>query len=514
MAAHSLMACRTAPVHTLRGGVVASVVEAIGQHARREPERVALLCGEARVTYGVLWRRTLAAACHLADRGVRPGDRVLLPAPSVPAFVYGYFATHLLGGTAVMLDPGAPTARREALVQQTRPAFAFDSGTPGEGVLSSHSIPIQELEHVPEASGEFAPPPLDAVADLVFTTGTTGRPKGVQLTHANIAAATAHVNAVTGATDRDITVIPIPLYHNFGLGSLRCFLSAGAAVVLVHGFRLPGEIFGAMERHGATGLIGVPGGYAVLLKFGERGLGAHAHRLRYVEVGSAPMPLEHKRALAAMLPHTRVFMHYGLTEAARSAYSEFHRDSERLDTVGLPSPGVRVEVRDDAGRVCNPGERGVLWITGRHVSKGYWEQPELNAVTFVDGWLRTGDLAHLESDGYIRLHGRHDDIVNVGGYKISPDELEEALARHRAVSEAACIGVPDPRGITGQTIRAYVVLAPGQVQVADAELSQWLAARLEPYKVPTQYQWVDSLPRSASGKLQRNVLRQGAAAER
>jgi len=145
----------------------------------------------------------------------------------------------------------------------------------------------------------------------------------VQLTQRNLAAAAVHINAVIGTTESDTDVVPIPLYHAFGLGRLRCVLCAGGAVVLIQGFRLPGEIFAALERYAATGLVGVPAGFAILLQFGERGLGPFARQLRYIEIGSAPMPLEHKKLLMKLLPHTKLFMHYGLTEAARSGSASF-----------------------------------------------------------------------------------------------------------------------------------------------------------------------------------------------
>lgn len=490
-----------------------SIVEAIGRRAGREPDRIALLCGDEAVTYGQLWGRVLAAAGCISACGVRPGDRVLLSTPSNPQFAAAYLATHLLGAIAVLLEPNALAFRRDELIARTRPVLALGMEAPMPPGTSLVARSFRDLEEYTGARRDFSPPALEAVAELIFTTGTTGRPKGVVLTHANIAAAASHVSEATGMGEGQVNLIPIPLYHSFGLGSLRCFLVAGASVVLVQGFRLPGEIFRALERHAATGIIGVPAGFAILLKFGDSGLGPFADRLRYVEVGSAPMPLEHKRMLAQLLPRTKLFMHYGLTEAGRSAYSEFHRDSERLDTVGLPSPRVRVEIRDENGHRCATGERGVLWVGGGHVSKGYWEAPELDAATFVDGWMRTGDVAHLDAEGYIHLHGRQDDVVNVGGYKVAPDEVETALEQHPAVAEAACIGVPDPRNITGQAVRAYLVLAPGQAEAPAAELSQWVAARLEAYKVPAQYRWVGELPRSASGKLFRAVLRKQAAAE-
>jgi len=489
-----------------------TVVEALGQRAARHPGRTALLCGDRRVSYGELWSRVGTAACYLSDCGVRPGDRVMLDAPSVPAFVYGYFATHLLGAVAVPFDPHAPALRREEIVKRTQPVLAFGVDAQAQAATPCPSKAITELEGPVAKPREFNSPALDALADLIFTTGTTGRPKGVPLTHRNLATAASHVTAVIEPKEGDVNLIPLPLYHAFGLGSLRCFLCAGATVVLVQGFRLPGEIFTAIERHAATGLIGVPAGFAVLLRLGERGLGAFADRLRYIEVGSAPMPLEHKLALMKLLPRAKLFMHYGLTEAGRSAFIEFHRDRAHLDTAGRPSPGVRFEVRDEGGMACPPGVRGMLWINGAHVSPGYWNDAELSSENFVGGWMRSGDVGHVDEAGYVHLHSRHDDLINVGGVKVAPDEVERVLATHPAVTEAACVGVPDPRGIAGQVLRAFLVAAADQPPVPDAELSRWAALQLEPYKVPTQYEWVSKLPRTASGKLIRAALRgQGAS---
>lgn len=488
-----------------------TVIEALRERAARHPERLALVVGDHRVSFGELWGHVNAAAGYLSDCGVRPGVRVALAAPSAPDFVYAYFATHLLGAIAVPFDPNAPPPRLDALLRRTEPILALGAGDQAPVETSCPWKNIALLADLPSSQRKFDAPDPGSIADLIFTTGTTGRPKAVPLTHTNLATAATHIKAVIGATEGDVDVIPIPLYHAFGLGSLRCFLTAGATVVLVQGFRLPGEIFAAIERNSATGLIGVPAGFSVLLRFGERGLGKFADRLRYMEIGSAPMPLEQKRQLMALLPRTSLFMHYGLTEAARSAFIEFHRDSAHLDSVGRASPGVRVEVRDERGRPSPPGERGALWVGGNHISPGYWDDPELNAKTFVDGWMRTGDVAHIDAKGYIHLHGRHDDMINVGGSKIAPDEVERVLAEHPAVSEAACIGVPDPKGISGQVLRAYLVAAEGRPQVPDAELSRWVAQQLESYKIPAQYEWIPVLPKTASGKLMRADLRKNTS---
>ena len=486
-----------------------SVIEMLGSRALSHPERTAIVAGDLHVSYGELWQRVRSVAQEFVRLGVGRGDRVLLAAPSAPAFAFAYFATHLIGAVAVPLDPHAPKARRDDLIERVRPKLVLgeqDEALAGPILFRA----ISELEGYLSNEAEFAPPEAQSLSDLLFTTGTTGRPKGVCLTHGNLVAAASHINSVIRIGESDVEVLPLPLYHSFGLGRLRCNLIAGASIVLVDGFRLPGEIFAAIERHRATGLVGVPAGFAVLLRFGARGLGAFANQLRYIEIGSAPMPIEHKRALMELLPTTELWMHYGLTEASRSVFIEFHRHHEHLDTVGLRAPGVQLAIRGEDGS-DQRGEAGQLWIRGDHVSPGYWDDPASTASNFVAGWVRTGDVARLGDSGFLVLHGRNDDMINVGGFKVSPDEIERVLSQHPAVHEAMCIGVPDPRKIAGQVVRAYLVST--STRASDEELSDWVAAHLERYKVPVEYRWTESLPRTSSGKPLRATLRNEAACE-
>jgi long-chain acyl-CoA synthetase len=469
-----------------------------------------LISNDVRVSYAQLWARVLAAATEFVRAGVHQGDRVLLAAHSTPAFACGYFATHLLGAVAVPFDPLAPTPRREELIERTQPKLAF--GTQPESHPRLGRIrAIAELESLPSSSADIAAPSLDLLADLIFTTGTTGRPKGVRLTQRNIAVAANHINAVVRCRDGDVEVLPLPLYAAFGLGRLRCGLLGGRTLVLIDGFRLPGEIFGAIEKFRAVGLSGVPAGFAVLLRLGARGLGALSEQLRYIEIGSASMSLEHKQALMEYLPKSELWMQYGLTEAARSAFIEFHRHSTHLDSVGLASPGVHTSVRDEHGKECAQGQSGALWLRGMHVSPGYWDDPELTAKSFAEGWHSTGDVAYLDEQGFIHLQGRSDDMIKVAGFNVSPEEVERVLALHPGVHEAACIGVGDPRQIAGHVVAAFLAAPQGHSVVGDEELSKWVAERLESYKVPVKYTWMESLPRTSSGKLLRRSLRDAGA---
>lgn len=491
--------------------VMLSLVADLKRRAAFHPVRPALIVGDEVVPYAELWARVQAVASEFARAGVVAGDRILLLGKSTPAFVYGYYAAHWLGAVAIPFDPHAPQSRRDELIDRTQPKLVFgavDEPHPRLGRIRA----LQQLCGLPGGAVDSAGPALDRLADVIFTTGTTGRPKGVRLTQRNIATAAGHINAVIRCREGDVEVLPLPLFAAFGLGRLRCGLLGGRTLVLVEGFRMPGEIFGAIDKHGAVGLSGVPAGFAVLLRLGARGLGALANQLRYIEIGSTSMPGDHKRALMAYLPKTELWMHYGLTEAARSAFIEFHRHSANLDSVGLPAPGVRISVRDDEGHALAAGAAGTLWIGGDHVSPGYWDDDAATARSFVDGWVSTGDVAFVDDDGFIHLQGRKDDMMKVGGFNVSPDEVERVLAEHPGVAEAACVGIPDPRGIAGEVVAAFLVATPGSAPASDGEISQWAAARLESYKIPAQYSWVSALPRTSSGKLLRRALRSSTPA--
>lgn len=485
-----------------------TVVASLLSRASREPGRTALICGGAALSYGDLGHRVRGAAEELRRRGVGPGDRVVLSATSGTPFVVGYLATHLVRASAVPLDPEMPAARREEIVRRTRPRAVFEArgGPAVDGVGVSA---LGELDGLDPRGEDFEGPGPDDVADILFTTGTGGRPKGVVLTHGNISAAAAQTNAVIGNGPEDREVVPLPLSHSFGLGRLRCNLVAGGMVIPTPGFRLPGEIFAALAKWEATGLVGVPAGMAVLLRVGEEQLRRHAHRIRYVEIGSAPMSPELRRRLMDVLSTTRIWMHYGLTEASRSAFVEFHADADRLDAIGRPAPGIEIRVADPSGRDVPDGTPGEFLVRGPTVMRGYLDDPERTAAVLRDGWLHTGDTGRRGVGGLLYFEGRDDDMINTGGYKVAPLEVESAIDACPGVGASACVGAPDPQRILGQVVHAYLEPAPGAAsRPTDEQLVEHLRGRVERYKIPVAWHWLPSLPRTASGKLQRAALRE------
>lgn len=486
-----------------RGDWPDTIVGRVFHFAEASPDATALIIRERQVPYQELAQRVIGIAAQLSESGLRAGDRVILPASNSLHFVANYLAVHACGAIAVPLDPAAPKARLEFIRERVAARWLL---TPAEQKARAETTVDSAL-----VTAGIAGPQPGGTADIMFTSGTTGAPKGVVLDHDGLYRASIHINAAVGTRQGDIEVLALPLAHSFGLGSLRCLLSVGACAVLVEGFAFPGQIFEALERHRATGLRSVPAGLATLFRLSRDKLGEFADQLRYLEFGSAPMPREHKLRLLELLPRTRLCMHYGLTEATRSVYIEFHSEAEHLDSIGRPAPGVEVRICGEQGEEMPANAAGEIWIRGPHVMRAYWQDPDHSAVTLGDGWLRTGDFGHCDEAGRLYLTGRKSDMINVGGRKLSPIEVEEGLRSHPAVKDCACVGIPDPEGIAGEIVAVVVVLHAAAMP-EERPLRNHLRATLEPYKIPTRWTFADSLPYTANGKVQRHVLRDQLAA--
>jgi len=490
-------------------GELQPVVRQVLAQAERSPDKPAIIADGRTVSYAGIASTVFAAAAALkAKFGVQDGDRVALAAQPHADFVCVYFAAHAAGAVCVPFDPQIGDARFAEIVNRAAPLLIVsDSVLPD---AATRRIGFDELTGAGQ-TGSFealADFDFDAPADILFTTGTTGRPKGVVLSHRALATACSHINSFIGTRNDSVEVLPLPLSHSFGLGRVRSILSIGATLVLVPGFVGAARILAALREFRATGFASVPSGIAILLSDQGTALSRFAAQLQYIEIGSSAMPIEHKRRLMAVLPDTRICMHYGLTEASRSAFLSFHNDADRLGSIGRPSPGVDLRVVDESGRAVGDGVDGEIEIRGGHLMSGYWREPELTADTLRDGWLRTGDLGSRDTPGYYHLKARSGDIINVGGRKVAPTEIEAILETHPGVAECVCVGVPDPQGLSGEMISAFLVAGTAKGELPKfSELATLLRQALEPYKIPRKFTWIDEVPRSSSGKVLRTRLR-------
>ena len=479
------------------------ILRRVFELSERDGGKTALVCGDENVSYSTLGSRIRSAAAFLQDHGVGKGDCVALSAIKGLDFVYAYFGVHLVGATVVVVDPESNPKKMAYILDLTKPKFAV--GFRQEGIVSFAYADIAfdggAVPTIPGGLGE------DDVADIVFTTGTTGNPKGVLLSHFNIFSSADNINGFIGNTADDVEVLGLPLCHSFGLGRLRCNLIKGATLVVLPSFANIKQMFAAIEKYHVTGFGMVPAIWAYIRKFSGTRISKYAPQIKYIEIGSAAMPLESKRELCELFPTTRICHHYGLTEASRNAFMEYHEALSRDDlaTIGREvCDKVEIRVFDEAGNEVADGTSGELCVRGNMVMKGYF-RPEETAAAYFGEYFRTGDIGFRGKNGNLYLVSRKKEMINVGGKKVSPVEIEDAVLAMGGIEDCGCVGVPDLQGILGEVPKLFVQQT-GCTRTFE-EIASYLKTVLESYKQPVAYAWIDAIPKTASGKKQRLQLK-------
>jgi amino acid adenylation domain-containing protein len=493
--------------------------ELLERAAARAPGRDAIV-GETRATFGEIESTSAATASLLRDRGVRRGERVALLLENSLQFVVALFGVLKAGAVAVPVNPGTKPQKLLHILDDCA-AAALVVGT-GEqvdestlGLLAGRLTVIRahEAAVVPaDARHPSAPNPRlidNDLALVLYTSGTTGLPKGVMLTHRTVCNNAWAIGSYLGNTPDDVVLCTLPLSFSYGLFQLLTAVEVGHGIVLEQSLAYPADAVLRMRELGVTGLPGVPTTFAKLLPQLERREVA-LPALRYVTNAGAAIPEGHLARLREVLPGVRIFCMYGQTECTRASYL----DPELLDvkpgSVGRAMPNCELYVVDDEGQRLPPDSTGELVVRGANLMRGYWGSREETAARLRDGELLgekvlyTGDLFHMDDDGYLTFVGRHDDVFKTGGQKVSPLEVESTIYELPEVAEVAVVGAPDP--IEGLSVKAYVVTATGS-ELTEAGVRRHCRARLEPHLVPRQVAFVDGLPKTDSGKIDRSALR-------
>lgn len=442
--------------------------------AERFADKEALTDPKRSLTYGRLAEESSRCANWLIARGVRPGDRVMLCLPNGADFVAAHFGILMSGAISVPCDANASPSSLDAIRTSCEPRACIDSASIGDALAAPDRLP-------PACERD-----ADDVAALLYTTGSTGRPKGVILTHANTLAAIDNITRFIGYTRDDREVVILPLSHSFGLGHVYCNLASGGAVYTEQGLTRVARVLNKIADWGATGFPGTPLGYSLLMdRFGEV-FRQRCRSLRFVVINSSPLPPEQAALIRTMLPDTNLMVYYGLTEASRSTFISLSAcGPDYYGSVGRAMPGVELKLSDE----------GEVLIKGPTIAKGYWNEPELTAQAFRDGYLRTGDQGSIDDGGFLYITGRLNELINIGGYKVYPAEVERILLQHDAVSDACAFGT--------ERVEAAIVTSRS---VTETELSQFCHRHLEPFKVPARLYPVQSIQRSATGKIIRHAV--------
>lgn len=477
------------------------ILLSVYNNARTHPSKTALILNNHSITYASLIVNIRKMASYLSLLDLKTGDTILLAGDKSLEFVYLYLGAHMIGLRSVIVDPKSKKDRVAFIVSKAMPKYCFGSKIQNDipGTMLDEIIYVNQPLYVPKKS----PITPDSIAEILFTTGTTGEPKGVCLSFNNIANSAVNINKFIGNTSNDIEIIGLPLCHSFGLGRLRCNLIKGSTVVFIDGFSNVALLFDMIEKYNVTGIAFVPAAWAYIQKVSGDRIGKYSGQIRYIEIGSASMSLEVKKTILKLFPDTRICMHYGSTEASRSCFIEFH-DSEHLDSIGrATSDSISIMICDKNGESVNVGVIGEICIKGNMVMSAYINADSLEK-TFFNGYFRTGDMGYKDKDGYFHLVGREKEVINVGGKKVSPIEVEDAICS-LGVVDCVCVPMKDENDILGEVVKCYIL--KNGTSLSFEEIDNRLVGLIESYKRPVKYDWIDEIPKTDSGKKQRLNIR-------
>jgi long-chain acyl-CoA synthetase len=502
-----------------------TIASILAESAVRHADRTAVVLGDLRLTYAQLWGHALQYASVLRDKGIGPGDKVALLLPNTPHFPLAYFGTLALGGVAVPVhallkaeeiqyvleDSGAKALVCAAPLLGEGAKGAELAGVPVLAVMDGGDATLERIDTMALSATpieSLVPREPDDTAVILYTSGTTGTPKGAEITHLNVT-----MNVVASAMhsfdidENDVVLGCLPLFHTFG--QTCCMNTAfyvGASVVLLPRFD-GAQALELLTKEKCTIFMGVPTMYIGLLEAAKTS--DLRPQLKSALSGGAALPVPVLEKFAEVFG-TQVLEGYGLTETSPVATFNQVGFEPKPGTVGKQIWGVEVEVAkaevDERIELLPTGELGEIVVRGHNVFKGYLNKPDATKAAIVDGWFRTGDLGTKDADGYVSIVDRKKDMVIRGGYNVYPREVEEALLRHPAVGQVAVFALPDPQ--YGEEVSAAIVRDPAGGEVTEAEISEWAKSKLAAYKYPRRVFFVDSFPLGPSGKVLKRELQE------
>ncbi len=502
--------------------------------ARRLPDKVAVVCQGRRATYAEIDRLSNQLAHTLIESGVQRGDRVIVYADNTIETVIAFWGVLKANAVVSIVNPQTKADKLQYLVDDCRPSAMVTDAHLGRvfGPVVSRSVHVKTTvvsgrvddalrADVPDlvpfdravGSGAEAPPARKAIdidlAAIVYTSGSTGDPKGVMLTHRNMLTAAISISTYLRNVEDDVILNVLPMSFDYGLYQMIMAFRVGARLVLERSFTYPAQVLKTVVQEGVTGFPGVPTVFAILTEL--KNLSEYDFsRIRYVTNTAAALPVKHILKLKQLFPKARIYSMYGLTECKRCTYLPPEDLDRKPTSVGIAIPNTELWLVDEQDRRVGPGVVGQLVIRGATVMKGYWEKPEATAKKLRPGpipgeqVLYTGDYCRLDEEGYLYFVGRMDDIIKSRGEKVAPKEVENALMNIEGVKEAAVIGVDDE--VLGQAVKAFVVLEQG-VTMTPREIVGHCQLRLENFMVPKFVEIVPDLPKTTTGKIKKTELR-------
>ena len=480
-----------------------TILHYIQKYAQTQPDTMAVCELRKSVTYKEYWSSIRKTAGVLMGMGIRKGDHVMLRCTQNIDYLTVFSALQYMQALVIPVEKSTSVERvLEIGGRVDSECLISDKEADGISSIKIKDI-IARAKDADEADLEL--PGENDRSMLLFTTGTTGSSKGVVMLHRGDVGIAGNVIEGTSMKKGNVEIIPMPLNHSFGIRRYQSDMVNGGTVCLMDGMVFIGTLWKLVEKYGATSMAISPASLGMIFHLSDERIADYADQLDYIQIGSAPLAEADKEKLLRLLPDTRLYNFYGSSEAGCACILEFSGNGNKTGCIGRPTVNSIVRFTDDAGNVVengSPEAPALLSWGGSIVMEGYYNDPDLTAETLVGGYVRTKDLAYLDEDGDCILVGRADDVINYGGSKISPAEIENLSLGYEYIDDVAFTSISDP--ITGELPVILVIQKDGY---DEAEFERFLTDRLESYKLPRKYIYVDNIPKTFKGSVLRKEVR-------
>lgn len=487
--------------------MIQSIVEAVFQHAQTQPDKLCLVDDFGQVTYREYCAKIRQYAAAFRQAGLNAEDAVVVEAHQTIDYLAVQLALQLLGVVFVPTEHNCAPEKILSFAKRAN-AKAIVAGK----AFTCEEIPVYtftQINGLAEAAPDFVParfPACTDIAEILFSTGTTGKEKGITLNHrSSIALAENVIHGVEMEPD-NVELIPSPMNHSHGLRRYYANMYLGCTVVLLSSVMNIMRFFLVLDKYGVNSIDLVPTALSVVLKLSKNKLSEYRHQIRYIQFGAAPMMEADQQKICELLPDSRLYNFYGSTESGCICIYNFNRPNSKKHCIGKPACNANITIVDEDRNVIeSSAERtGLLASAGGMNMVSYWDDEEETRKVMVDGIVYTNDIAYFDEDGDIILLGRKGDVINVGGNKVSPEEIENVAKSIPEVADCGVIPVADP--VKGNVPKLFVQLKPGK-DFDPVAIRAFLAGKLELYKVPAYIVQIDKIPRSFNGKLLRKELK-------
>lgn len=481
-----------------------SVLGYIGQYAKEQPDALAVCELRKKVTYQEYWYLIKKMAAVLLKQGIKKGDHVLLKCTQNINYLVIFSALQYIRALVIPVEKGTKPERITEIAEWVD-AHCVIADIDIEGI---RTFQIKELMGLIEDAEEadIPLPQADERSMLLFTTGTTGQSKGVLIRHKNDVAIAENVIEGTHMRKQNVEIIPMPLNHAYGLRRYQSDMVRGGTVCLMDGMVFVGVLWKLLDTYHATAMALSPASLNMIFQLSGDRIAEYANQLDYIQIGSAPLQEADKQRLLHLMPQTRLYNFYGASEAGCSCILDFNSEDDKTGCIGRPTVNSIIRFTDEAGNPVKKTDKdhpALLSWGGAIVMEGYYKEPELTKDTLEDGFVKTKDMAYLDEEGRCILVGRADDIINYGGSKISPAEIEDCARGYEKIADCAYTSKTDP--ITGEV---PVMLVVKKEAYNEAEFLDYLQAKVEAYKLPRAIYYTDKLPKTFKGSLLRKEIRQ------